>query len=173
MKSFAEINEQEATNLLRNLSMYPGMCKEQILGLYPDKRKDMERVLKYLIDQCRAWEIEERYFTSPSGENELDQGMLAAVWVLIDFIEQVEFHSVGEYPAKIIFFANGQVYEIIHAGVGREALVATVMSTHSQVPSNYLILVDRPEQIAELNITNTCGYCTVSPTGEVQYYKKE
>ena len=149
------------------------MSKEQILGLYPGNRKDMERVLKYLVEQCRAWEIEGGYFISSGGKHERDPVLLSAVWVLIDFIEQVEFHSTGEYPAKIIFFAEGQVYEIIHAGIGREALVATVMSTHSQIPSNYLILVDRPEQIAELNISNTCGYCTVSADGKVQYYKKE
>ena len=33
--------------------------------------------------------------------------MMAAVWVLIDFIEEVEFHSVSDYPAKLLFFAGG------------------------------------------------------------------
>ena len=87
----------------------------------------------------------------------MDKGLLAAIWVLADFIDRAEFHSVGDFPAKLIFFADGEVYEVIHAANGKEAL----------------ILVDKPEQIPELEIPNVRGYCTVSPEGEVQYYQRE
>ena len=51
-----------------------------------------------------------------------DAGMMAAVWVLIDFIEEVEFHSVSDYPAKLLFFAGGEVYEVIYVPLNQEAL---------------------------------------------------
>ena len=104
---------------------------------------------------------------------DMDRGLLAAVWVLTDFIDQVEFHSVGDYPAKIIFFADGEVYEIIHAAQGKEVLLSHVLADPGEQPSRYLVLVDDPAQIAELQIPNVNGYCTVSPDGDVSYYRKE
>ena len=37
----------------------------------------------------------------------------------------------------------------------------------------YRILIEQPEQIAEIHTPNTSGYCTVSSGGEVQYYQIE
>lgn len=105
--------------------------------------------------------------------NHVDKGLLAALWVLADFADQTEYHSVGDFPVKIIFIAGGEIYEIVHAEEGREALLAYVMGRSGEEPSHYIVLVDSPEQIAELNLPNTCGYCTVAPNGEVQYYQKE
>ena len=67
--------------------------------------------------------------------------------MLADFIDRVEYHSVGDYPAKVIFFADGQVYEIVHAAQGKETLLARVLADASEEPSCYLVLVDEPEQI--------------------------
>ena len=113
------------------------------------------------------------YFMAPGKPDSIDCGLLAAVWVLLDFIEQVEYHSVGDYPAKLIFIADGEVYEIVHAQQGKETLLAHVMGQPGEEPPHYLVLVDRPEQIEELELPHTCGYCTVAPNGEVQYYQKE
>ena len=42
------------------------------------------------------------------------QRVVQAVWVLVDFIDRVEYHAIGEFPAKVIFIADGQIYEIVH-----------------------------------------------------------
>ena len=98
---------------------------------------------------------------------------MAAVWVLIDFIDRVEYHSSGDYPAKVIFFADGEIYEVIHAAIGKEALINHILSDPGEEPSKFLILVDKAEQIPELLTLNVAGYCTVSTEGTVQYYQKE
>ena len=36
-----------------------------------------------------------------------------------------------------------------------------------------IVLIEQPEQIAEIHTPNTSGYCTVSSGGEVQYYQIE
>lgn len=86
---------------------------------------------------------------------------------------QVEYHSVSEYPAKIIFFADGEVYEIIYAEPGKEQLINQMLSTVKEVPPKYIVLIEQPEQIAGIHTPNTSGYCTVSSGGEVQYYQIE
>ena len=48
-----------------------------------------------------------------------------------------------------------------------------MLSTVKEVPPKYIILVEQPEQIAEIHTPNTSGYCTVSSSGEVRYYQIE
>lgn len=129
--------------------------------------------MTHLTKQGRIFLEDGFYCAAPECIGQIDRSLLAAVWVLLDFIDQVEFHSVGDYPAKIIFFADGEVYEIAHAGLGKEILISQLLNAPGEKPSRYLVLVDAPEQIADLELPNVNGYCTVSSAGEVQYYQKE
>ena len=173
MKTRGQLYSQEVTRLLRDISMYRAMAEGQLLRLYPKKESKIKGLLSYLTEQGRIVQRGELYFASPGAVNHVDKGLLAALWVLADFSDQVEFHSVGDFPVKIIFIANGEIYEIVRAEEGREALLAYVMGRGGEEPSHYIVLVDSPEQITGLDLPNTCGYCTVAPNGEVQYYQKE
>jgi len=173
MKTRAQIYERDAGALLRDISMYRVLTEEQLLRLHPGRDDKTRNLLAYLVRQNRAWLVNGCYCAAQDSMDDMDWGLLAAVWVLADFIDQVEFHSVGEYPVKIIFFAGGEVYEIVHAAQGKEVLLSHVLADPGEQPSRYLVLVDDPAQITELDIPNVNGYCTVSPAGEVQYYQKE
>lgn len=170
---------REAAAILRDISMYRVLTEEQIMRLHPGKhpgdRKKVKNMLEYMVKQQRVWRSEDGryYLAARDALDDMDRGLFAAVWVLTDFMEQVEYHSAGDYPAKLIFFADGEVYEIVHAAQGKEVLMSYVLSDAGGQPSRYLVLVDGPEQISELRIPDVSGYCTVSETGEVQYYQKE
>lgn len=173
MKTRDQLYGQEATSILRDISMYRALTKEQILGLYPGKKDKVENLLSYLVKQGRICSVNQYYCPNLGSSKNVDADMQAALWVLIDFIDRVEYHSSGDFPTKIIFFADGEIYEIIHASTGKEVLFNYILSDSCEEPSKYLILVDKPEQIEELQIPNVAGYCTVSPDGTVQYYQKE
>ena len=173
MKTRDKIYGREAAALLRDISMYHVLTEGQLLRLHPGKKDKIQNLLAYLVRQNRAWQVDGYYCAAPDSAEDMDRGLLAAVWVLADFADQVEYHSVGDYPAKIIFFADGEVYEIVHAAQGKEVLLSHVLADTGEQPSRYLVLVDDPEQITQLQIPNVNGYCTVSPAGEVQYYQKE
>ena len=173
MKTREQIYGQEASSILRDITMYRVLTEEQLLRLYPGKRGKVQNLLSYLTKQGRIWHNDGLYYAAPECAGDVDKGLLAAVWVLADFIDRVEFHSVGDFPAKVIFFADGEVYEVIHAASGKETLINHILSAPEEEASSYLILVDSPEQIPELDIPNARGYCTVSPDGEVQYYQRE
>ena len=179
MKTREQIYGQETAAILRDISMYCVLTEEQIFRLHLCKsgreREKIKSLLSYLVKQQRVWRTEdERYYcAAPDAADGMDTGLFAAVWVLADFIDQVEFHSVGDYPAKIIFFADGEVYEIVHAAQGKEVLLSRVLADGGEQPSRYLVLVDDLAQIPELDIPHANGYCCVSPEGEVRYYQKE
>ena len=103
MKTRAQIYEREAAALLRDISMYQVMTEGQLLRLHPGKKDKTRNLLAYLVRQNRVWQVDDFYCAAQDSLENMDRGLLAAVWVLADFIDQVEYHSVGDYPAKIIF----------------------------------------------------------------------
>ena len=158
--------------------MYHVLSEEQIARLRLCKsekaRERIRKFLAYLVKEQRIWMSDDGkyYCSSPNAMREMDRGLFAAVWVLTEFIDQAEFHSAGDYPAKIIFLAGEKVYEIVHAAQGKEVLLAHVLAADKE-PPHYLVLVDDPTQIEELQIPHTAGYCTVSPDGQVTFFQKE
>lgn len=172
MKTRGQIYSQEAAGLLRDISTYRVLKEEQLLRLYPGKRSQVKNLLDYLTKQGRIYRVGDLYCAGPECADNIDQGLLAAVWVLADFSDRVEFHAAGDFPVKVIFTADGVVYEIVHAEPGQEALLSYVMGVERKDPPHYIVLVDDVAQIAGLDLPNVNGYCTVSPDGTVQYYQK-
>ena len=152
--------------------MYRALTEAQLLGLYPGKDKQVLNLLAYLVRQGRIFKSEDGLYTAALKPEVFDRGLSLALWVLIDFIDQVDFHSSSDFPAKIIFFASSEVYEIVYVAYGQEALVSHILSDQTDEPPNYIILVEKPEQITSIEAPNVRGYCTVSSDGQVQYYQK-
>ena len=171
MKTRAQIYEREAAALLRDISMYHVLAEGQLLRLHPGKADKVRNLLTYLVKQGRVWQDGNFYCDTPEGPAAMKQTLFDAVWVLSDFIGQVEFHSTGDYPAEIIFFAAGEVYEIVYAALGKEVMLSHILSNSGEQPSRYLVMIEEVEQIAQLQIPNVNGYCIVSPGGTVEYYK--
>lgn len=103
MKTRAQIYSQEAASLLRDISMYRVLREEQLLRLYPGKQAQIKNLLAFLTRQGRIYHHEGLYCASPECLTAIDQGLLAAVWVLVDFIDRVEFHAVGDFSQQKSF----------------------------------------------------------------------
>ena len=99
MKTRDQIYGQEAARLLRDVTMYRALTKPQLLALYPGKKEKIAALLNHLVRQGRIFYDSTNDCYHADAEMKQDAGMMAAVWVLIDFIEEVEFHSVSDYPA--------------------------------------------------------------------------
>ena len=95
--------------------MYHAITQEQLLGLYPNKQKQVLNLLAYLVRQKRLFLDGDGFYRTTDQPEEFDRGLSAALWILIDFIDRVDYHSIGsEFPTKIVFFAQDEVYEIIY-----------------------------------------------------------
>lgn len=160
--------------LLRIITMYPGLSGRQLCRFYPGKEDTVNQLLSHFIRQgrIRYEDTCHGYFpalTSTAKDKELTD----AVWVLLDFLERIEFHSVSDYPVKLIFFAGGESYEVISIPVGREALITHILKQQKDPFGKRILIVETPKQIAALDIPFVSGYCTVTPDGKVDYYKKQ
>lgn len=173
MKTRADIYGQEAAELLRLISLYPGLTQRQLEGFFPGKESSV--VANLLIHLKRQGRIQSGgngawfpYGKAPQS----DLGLMQSVWVLLDVIDRVEYHSPGDFPAKIIFFSNGEVYEIVYAAIGQEALISHALKQDARQEGRRIVLVEEPGQIPQLDFPAIAGFCTVSSSGQVLYYQR-
>lgn len=174
IKTRKQIYGKEATGLLRDLSNYHCIRHRQIYRLYPNKDMSvLDNLLQFLVRQGRIFYDPQTdiYYDSP--ELQPDREMLAALWVLAEFMNHAEYHSSDLFPGKVIFFADGEAYRIIYVPKDKEALVQHAAAQSDEEDTKCLVIVEEVSQIANLYIPNAIAYCTVTDTGEVQYYKKK
>lgn len=174
MKTREQIYGMEAAALLRDITTYHYMKRGQIVKLYPGKERQVENLLSHLVRQGRIFYDAAADAYSDSREASPDAELLAALWVLSDFGDKAEYHSTDKFPVRVIFFADGETYEIICVPPDKEALILHAIS-HSpdQDSGKQLILVENAAQISGIELPNAV-FCTVdAASGTVQYYRKE
>ena len=95
MKTRAEIYGNEAADLLRTVTMYPGLSEQQLLCFHPGKEDTAKALLSHLERQGRIFQTESGgYF--PAGQSaKIDRALVRAVWVLLDFIQRAEYHALS------------------------------------------------------------------------------
>ncbi len=174
MKTRDQIYRMEAAQVLRDLSTYHHIRQDQLLRLYPGKESKIQNLLTYFCKQGRIFHAPDAGLYHDGTEAFPDQGVLAALWVLIDFIETVEYHSAVDYPAALVFISDGDLYEVIHVPADKEYIVEHAMAQQGSDAEKRIVIVEVPSQIPRLNIPNAAAYCTVDmDTGRVEYYRQE
>lgn len=173
MKTRADIYGNEAAELLRLISMYPGITGGQLSRFFPGKAEKIKNLLSHLTKQGRIFSTDTgNCFPAGHESRAPAPGLLQAVWVLLDFLDRAEYHSCGEFPSAVLFFAAGELYEVIPVPMGQEALIASILQHTRTEDSRRIVVADGPAQIAELDFPGISGYCTVGKDGKVQYYQK-
>lgn len=172
--------ENPCTDLFARSQRHPAghfdlWCSDtkQILGLYPQKDEQIRNLLSYLCKQKRLFLVDGFYSLTPELPKDRDRGLEAAVTVLADFMEQVEYHAAGEYPVKIIFLAGGEVYEILYAEPGKEAILNLLLARPEQEPPVRLVILEDAAQVDLLAIPNVRAYCLLDGDGNIQYLQEE
>lgn len=171
MKTRAEIYGNEAATLLRIVTMYPGLNMQQLLCFHPGKEEIIKTLLSHLQKQGRIFQTDTGGYFPSGWAAKSDNSLIRAAWVLLDFIGQVEYHAPGDFPVKLIFFANGELYEIVYAASGQEALINHALRD-DRSGGRRIILVDNPEDIRRIDCPGISGFCTVDAAGQVHYFKK-
>ena len=174
MKTRDQIYGQEASALLRDLTTYHHIRHDQLLRMYPGKESKIDNLLRHLVSQGRiAYEADTDFYHDGS-DTSPDYGMLASLWVLIDFIDKVEYHSAVDFPANLVFLADGEIYEVLFVPDGKETLTEYALASQGSDAGKRIIVVEKSEQIAILHIPGATAYCTVEmASGAVQYFKQE
>lgn len=174
MKNRAAIYQRETAEMLHNISLYPGLTEEQLFRFFPEKEATAKVLLSHMLKEGRIFYSKNgRYYANREEQNGADKDLSRCVWVLLDFIDQVEYHTVGEFPAAILCFANGELYEIVPIPQGKETMICQLLRRPQKDTGKRIVVVEDTSQIELLDIPQAAGFCTVAEDGAVSYYKKE
>ena len=174
MKNRAAIYQREAAEMLHNISLYPSLTEEQLCRFFPEKESTAKTLLAHMLKEGRVYRAENsRYYANQETRNSSDKDLSRCIWVLLDFIDQVEYHTVGEFPASILCFANGELYEIVPIPQGKETMICQLLRRPQKDTGKRIVVVEDTSQIELLDIPQAAGFCTVAEDGAVSYYKKE
>ena len=174
MKTREQFYRSDAERLLRDITTYHCMKGEQIKRIHVQKGDKVEKILAYLVKQGRIFYDAETdiYFDSPSME--VDRDMLMALWMLADFADKAEYHSTDTYPTEIVFFANGETYEIIYMPIGGESMILHAINmSQDNFTGKRIFIVDNIEQIDKIDFEKAFFATVDMNSGAIQYYKKE
>ena len=159
LKNRAAIYQREAAEMLHNISLYPGLTEEQLCRFFPEKEATAKTLLAHMLKEGRIFCAENgRYYANQEAQNGADKDLSRCVWVLLDFIDQVEYHTVGE---------------IVPIPQGKETMICQLLRQPQKDADKCIVVVDDAAQIEMLDIPQVAGFCTVAEDGTVSYYKKE
>ena len=128
LKNRAAIYQREAAEMLHNISLYPGLTENQLCRFFPEKEATAKVLLAHMLKEGRVFcDRNGGYYANQEAQNGADKDLSRCVWVLLDFIDQVEYHTVGEFPAAILCFANGELYEIVPIPQGKETMICQLL----------------------------------------------
>lgn len=172
MNTRASLYANEAAKLLETISTYQTLYTEQLLRLFPSGKADIIRMLlRRFAKERRLYLSKDEAVASADPKLPLSAERIRAFWVLLDFIEQAEFHTVGVFPALISFFAHEDLYDIIHIPHGQEAMIHAAIPRQEKSPSKRILLLDDLSQMPTLHIPHTAGFCLVDRAGKTAYYQ--
>lgn len=119
MKTRAEIYGNEAADLLRIVTMYPGLCEHQLLCFHPGKEDTAKALLSHLERRAAFFKQTAAGYFLAGKHQKPTMCLIRAVWVLLDFIRRVDYHAPADFPVKLVFFADGELYEIAYIAAGQ------------------------------------------------------
>ncbi len=174
MKTREQIYGREAAELLRLISSYHCVMRDQLVRMFPGKESKLNNLINHLLRQGRIFSNPERadvFFDSP--DTEYDSDMISAIWICCDFAERVEYHCAGDYPVKLSFFSDGELYDVIVIPKGKEALVNCAIEV-SEDDGKRIVVLEDIGQAEQINVPNIAAFCLVDQiTGKTEYYTLE
>lgn len=156
----------------RIMSMYQTLSCRQLSHLFPElPYEKVMTLLERLHKAGRLVLLREEDLVLLTKDCSPNQDILSAFWILLDFLPEVIYHTVSDFPAVLTFYTKSDSYDIIHVAEGKESLMNQVLSGIKEDAPRRLVVVDLPGQISRLRFPGICAFCTVNEKGTVQYYK--
>ena len=115
---------------------------------------------------------------SEAAQNVRDYGTLRCVWALLGIMDQkkVEQHFLAdkeEYPVRIIFVGDGEIYDILYVSQEEISLVNNLFARKRIEGCGHIVVVENLEDIPQIQIPDVVGFCTVDEDGKIEYYRKQ
>lgn len=99
-------------------------------------------------------------------------GIIAAVWVLLDFLSDVTYHTISSFPAVLSFYTEGDGYDVIFIPIDKESLYNHALPEQTE-GNKRLVIIQDICQLQKIDFPQISAFCRISDDGQVQYFKKQ
>ena len=169
---------QDEQYIIKWLSQYGTLTKTQVIRLLKDKPvSTAEKIIRNLTRNMRITDVG-GYYLALDEMCKPDQRLIIAVWVLLQFIDQVEplAHYPAVYPAQIFFLKENVGYEIVVLYDGEQHLMRLLQPQEDDL--KYIIVVPHISMAQSLYVPKVpCLYATVDFEGReephITFYSEE
>lgn len=169
---------QDEQYIIKWLSQYGTLTKTQVIRLLKDKPvSTAEKIIRNLKRDMRITDVG-GYYLALDEMCKPDQRLIIAVWVLLQFIDQVEplAHYPAVYPAQIFFLKENVGYEIVVLYDGEQHLMRLLQPQEDDL--KYIIVVPHISMAQSLYVLKVpCLYATVDFEGReephITFYSEE
>ena len=166
--------ESHLSEIIRLLSTYHALTLLQLEAFFPElTQQKLLLLMKKLEKTGRLILMPERGLVLYTKECVPDPAILSAFWVLLDFREDITYHTASDYPVTLTFYTQSDAYDVIHIPEEKEILMNHALSAYKEDSPRRIAVVDHAGQIPLLDIPGITAFCTVTPDGKVQYYRKQ
>lgn len=174
MQHITQMQENHLIQITNLLSIYGVLAIKQLEKMYPElESSKLLMLLKKLEKNGRLSILTEQGLVVYTKDYDPDTAVLSALWVLLDFLPEVTYHTPGDFPVTLTFFTANDAYEVIFVPEEKEILINHALSEYQENAPHRLVIVNRTSQIPLLSFPGISAFCTVRPDGEIQYYKKQ
>ena len=169
---------QEEQHIVRWLTQYGALAKAQVIRMLWDKpQKTAEKIVRNLKREQMIFDISGGYYLGVDSVCQPDQRIILAVWVLLQFVDQVEpmAHYPATYPSQLFFLKKDMGYEIVVLYDGEQHL-ARLLQPREDL--RYIFVLPRISMAQEMVLPNVpCLFATVDYNGQevptVRFYTEE
>lgn len=171
--------EREVKELIQK---YNALYKSQIYRFYEKDGREhfVGKALKALEKERCIYIHPELKLISVNEEScaAREYGTLKCVWALLGLMDQkkVEQHflaSKEEYPVRIVFVGDGEIYDILYVSDVEVSITNNLFARKKIDGCGHIVVVEDPELIPEIQIPDVVGFCTVGEDGKVDYYRRD
>ena len=168
---------QDEKYLIKWLSQYGALPKSQLIRMLKKPKSTAEKIIKNLKREMRIEDVGGGYYLGLDSLCKPDQRTIIAVWVLLQFIEQVDpmAHYPAVYPSQLFFLKDNIGYEIVVLYEGETNLLKLLQPAEDL---KYIIVLPVISMAEQLKLPKVpCLFATVDFRGgeepEVTFYSED
>ncbi len=155
------------------LSEYQALEVEQVVRYFGFPAKTMAKVFKSLEKKGRITVDHTAEIIKVVGDISVDKKLLHSFWILLDCLEECEFHGIGQFPLILEMYRKGSVYGILYCAAGDELMILRSVTQMQEKVGFQPILLLEDACRADLLSGIDAVFCKVSEDGEVEYFTYE
>ena len=102
-----------------------------------------------------------------------DEKQILSFWLVLEFLEDCDFHGAAHFPLVLEMYRSGSVYSVFYCMEGDELVIAnSINQLRTSICFQPIVLLEDQAQIEKMSELNAV-FCTVKEQGEVAYFTYE